>query len=242
MDMNALWEYQRIDLELEKYQKEVKNTPTRRRLVQLQRFVRDSQSRLSEMENTAVVKQNSILELEAQNTALAADLEDLNQDLGYYSECDDEELDIKEIEQMVKNCEKTYDAIAQVKKQVTRLKQEVEASDRATRELIAKMRAAKEEFDMLRVEHEKELAGGEDEEKELKKKLAAAQKAVPAGVLAEYTRIKGFRANPVAVLSGNRCGGCNMQLPANVATKVAASDKPVTCENCGRILILRDGK
>ena len=75
--------------------------------------------------------------------------------------------------------------------------------------------------------------------KELKEKLAAMEKQVPEILISEYKRIKGFRPNPVAILSENRCGGCNMQLPSGVAAAVMSSDKPVECENCGRILILK---
>ena len=67
----------------------------------------------------------------------------------------------------------------------------------------------------------------------------AAAQGISPEIIAEYTRIKGFRANPVAVLEDNRCNGCNMQLPAGVAVQIAKGDKIITCENCGRILIIR---
>ncbi|MBQ9941448.1 MAG: hypothetical protein IJP03_00425 [Christensenellaceae bacterium] len=239
MDMNSIWEYQQADMALEKFQRELKDTPTRRRLVKLQRFLQASQAKIGELESMAAVKKNTISELEAQNRALDADMEDLNKDLGYYSECDEEELDQKELEQMVKDCEKTYEAIANVKKELARIKAEIETTDRSVKEMLAKMISAKEEYDTLKVEHKKELAGGSEEVEALTKQLEAAEKEVPAVFVSEYKRIKGFRPNPVAVLANNRCSGCNMQLPAGVTTTVAASDKPVTCENCGRILILR---
>ena len=101
------------------------------------------------------------------------------------------------------------------------------------------MVAAKNEYDGLRVEYNKEMEGSSGALKELKEKLAAMEKQVPEILISEYKRIKGFRPNPVAILSENRCGGCNMQLPSGVAAAVMSSDKPVECENCGRILILK---
>jgi len=237
-NLHLLWEYQLADMELEKFEKELKNTPTRKKLIKLQRFLQSSQNAIGDMEKTAVVKQNIIFELEAQNQALMADLEDLNKDMSYYSECDDDELDQKEVEQLIKNSEKTYDAIVNVKKQLSAIKNEIETNDKTVKELFKKMIAAKNEYDALRVEHNKELAAGAGDIAALKAKLKEAEEKVPEILVSEYKRIKGFRPNPVAALADNRCGGCRMQLPANVALAVANSDKPVECENCGRILIL----
>ena len=238
-NLQILWEYQQADRDVERCEKELKNTPTRKKLVKLQRFLQASQNKIAELEKMAVVKQNTLSDLETQNKALLEDLEDLNKDIGYYSECGDDELDQKEIEQLVKNTEKTYDAIVGLKKQVSKIKQEVEGSDKAVRELLQKMVAAKNEYDGLRVEYNKEMEGSSGALKELKEKLAAMEKQVPEILISEYKRIKGFRPNPVAILSENRCGGCNMQLPSGVAAAVMSSDKPVECENCGRILILK---
>lgn len=44
---------------------------------------------------------------------------------------------------------------------------------------------------------------------------------------------------PVALVNGNKCGGCNMELPAVVARRLKEQDI-VECDNCGRILYLQD--
>lgn len=233
-----LWEYQNADMELESFERKCKDTPTRKKLVKLQRFVQASQLKLAEMENNFRIQQNKISELQIQDRALRADLEDLRKDMGYMNECDDEELDEKEVAALVKNCEKTHEAIVGVKKHLSQIKQEIEQSDKQLKELLQKMVAAKNEYDVLRQEHNKELEASADDIAALKAKMQEAEAKVLPELVAEYKRIKGFRPNPVALLEDNRCSGCRMQLPSGVASQVANSKKPITCENCGRILIL----
>lgn len=234
----SLWDYQQADLELENFEKQLKDTPTRKKLVKLQRFLQASQNKIAELENKAVVKQNLLSELDAQNKSLNEDMEDLGKDIGYYSECDDEELSQQEIARIVQESEKIYEAVVGMKKQLTKIKQEIEQSDKQVKELLQKMISAKNEYSVLREEHNKELAAGAGDVKALKQKLVEIEKTVPADLMEEYRRIKGFRPNPVAILKDNCCGGCRMQLPSSVETTLAVSDKPVICENCGRMLIL----
>jgi len=236
--LDLLWKYQEKDLALEAYQKQLKDTPTRREMVKLQRFVKSSRTRIEEIEKMAKIRQNRISELEKQNQALQNDLVDLDQDIGYYSECSVEELDEKAVQELVRNCEKLLDSIGQVKKQLLAVRQEVEQSDKELKELFLKMKAAKAKYDTLKEEHAKELAAGADKQKELQDAADAAAAPIPPALMEHYQRVKGARSNPVALLKDNRCTGCQMQLPSGVAALVEGSDKPVECENCGRILVL----
>ena len=65
-NLALLWEYQLADLALENYQKELKDTPTRKKLLKLQRFIQAGQAKVQEMESSSRVTQNKISELEGQ--------------------------------------------------------------------------------------------------------------------------------------------------------------------------------
>ena len=237
-NMNLLWEYQLADQELESFQRKLKDTPTRKKLLKLQSIIKNGQSKVAEMENAARVKQNRISELHQQNKALSEDIQDMDQDLGYFSECEDDELDQKEIETLLKSSERAYETVVSIKKQISQIKTELEQADKAIIELFTKMKAAKKEYDVLKVEYNAEISTGSGEVEALKKKLATAEAQVEPGIIAEYKRVKGFRQNPVAALQDNRCSGCRMQLPSGVAAKVTGSKEPVECENCGRVLVI----
>ena len=233
-----LWEYQQADIEYRECEAKIVNTPTRKKLIQLKKFYQGGQTKLIEMEKSAVLKKNMISEIDAKNKIYEADMEDLNQDIGYYSECDEEELDEKTIKEMVDNCDKLFEKINSAKKEITKVKQQLDADDRAVKELLAKMKKAKEEYDALMIEHKKEVDAGQEKLSVFKKKLDEAEAKLPKEMIDEYKRIKGFRQNPVAKLENNRCSGCRMQLPASVERKVMEEDRLILCENCGRILVV----
>ena len=237
-NLTLLWEYQQADIEYRECEAKIVNTPTRKKLVQLKKFYQSGQAKIIEMEKAAVLKKNMISEIDAKNKSYEADVEDLNQDIGYYSECDDEELDEKTIKEMVDNCYKLFDKISAAKKDITKIKQQLDSDDKAIKELLSKMKKAKEEYDLLMVEHKKEVDAGKEKLSVFKNKLDDAEAKLPKEIVDEYKRIKGFRQNPVAKLENNRCSGCRMQLPASVERKVTEGDKLVLCENCGRILVV----
>ncbi len=239
-NLEMLLEYQAADIELTEADAKQKDTPTRKKLLQLQRFLRTSQDRIAEMEGAAKVKNTRLSELSTQHRTLMEDMEDLEKDLSYYSECDDEELDEAEIRKMTGGAERLYDSIIKVKKQLSQLSEELDEDARAIKTLLGKMKSAKTEYDSLKLDYNKEIADGAESLKEYEQKLAAIEAKLPQILVDEYKRIKGFRQNPVAVFKDSRCGGCNMQLPSSTSSKItAAADKPYTCENCGRILILQ---
>ncbi len=239
-NLDKLWEYQAIQLEYEKYEKSVKDTETRRKLVKLQKFLQNGQKMLVDMEKSAKLKDDKIKEIEAKNKAYMEDLEDLNKDFGYYNECDVEELDEKEIMQAVKEAQKINENIANLKKQLAQIKNDIEESDSKVKESLAKMRNAKTEYEELYKVYEGEIAASAGELEERKKVIDEAASKLPKELLAEYNRIKGFRMNPVALFQNNICGGCNIQLPSGMTSVVMNSAKPVECENCGRILYIKE--
>lgn len=237
-NLNELWQYQQMDMKLDAYKRKVQDTPTRKQLLKLKRFMQSGQNKIADAESKAAIRQNTLTELKVQSKKLMEDIEEVSKDIGYYSECDDSELDQKLVSELVRNSEKLCDAAANVRAEIARFREEIVRADKAIREILLKMRAAKEEYDQLKQKYEQELAEGSGELKQMEQQLADAGKNIPEEVLKDYHRIKTFRPDPVARLCDNRCDGCKIGLPSGVAASVANSDHLVHCENCGRILIV----
>ena len=51
-----------------------------------------------------------------------------------------------------------------------------------------------------------------------------------------YRQVKQHAMPPMARINGDRCGGCNMSLPAATRDRLNAGNDIVECDNCGRIL------
>lgn len=235
---NQLWEYQQKDMALDQFKAALKDTPTRKRLVKLQRYLKNSQKKVNNMEARALQMQGEMQSIEKQYAGLEAELEELEKDISYYSECDDDELDTEQAKTLIKQATAVVNKSGKLKEDLQSMHDEVEQADKTVRELLQKMLSAKKEYDMLKVEHQKELDSGSGEQQALENAVKEAAQNISPEILAEYSRIKGFRPNPVAILENSRCNGCNMQLPAGVSGRILKGDGIVTCENCGRILIV----
>ena len=147
--MIRLWEYQQKDMALEQFKAELKDTPTRKRLVKLQRYLKNSQKKVNSLESKALQIQEAMQSIEKQYAALETDLEELEKDIGYYSECEDEELDAEQIKAVMQHASELVGQSESLKTELQTMQEEVEQSDQTVRELLQKMLSAKKEYDGL---------------------------------------------------------------------------------------------
>ena len=76
---------------------------------------------------------------------------------------------------------------------------------------------------------------------ELQTKRQEAQNVIQPEILQKYNRILEYRGRTaVAKLTGDSCGGCYMQLRAQVINQIKIQKEIVQCENCSRILYAED--
>lgn len=237
-NLAELWEFQKEDMELDAFKAKIMDTPTRKRLVQLQNYLKSSQKKVSDIENKAILAQDAIAENERQYNKLQEEIEELNKDIGYITETEAALLHEKEVQATVSLAEKLAASIAGIKKELLSIQKNIDENDNQVRELLQKMRAAKKEYDELRVEYDAQIAASAADIAKMEKQVKTIAKKVDKEALKEYERIKNARANPVALFEKDRCMGCNMQLPSSVGAKILSAEKPVLCENCGRILIV----
>lgn len=73
----------------------------------------------------------------------------------------------------------------------------------------------------------------------LKKKVADEAKGIEPELLDKYKAIKRHSTPPITRIHDDRCGGCNMQLPAADMNKIRTGAAYVECENCGRIILVK---
>jgi len=78
---------------------------------------------------------------------------------------------------------------------------------------------------------------------ELKKKREDLTPLIGKKLLNEYERIlTGRDGQALAEVVNDNCGGCYMQLPPQVINEICMKEKIVFCENCQRILYIKDEK
>jgi predicted nucleic acid-binding Zn-ribbon protein len=234
-----LYEYQQADMQLEAYEKQLKNTPTRKQLIKLQNYLKKQQTVLREMENRTLVEQNALLEIDAQYDRMMELLNKKHKDIGQYEEMGLDEMDYNVVKDLVHEYETTYDNIVKQKRRAVTVQAKAEESAARLKTILTHVSQAQKEFTELKKQHEDELRAGSEELDRLRKAAEMAASKVDSTLLARYNRIKQNRSMPVSLLMDGRCMGCNMELPSRDLAKLKKSDVIVECENCGRILYLK---
>lgn len=77
---------------------------------------------------------------------------------------------------------------------------------------------------------------------ELDKKIKQLEPSVDEKIYATYTKMRDDNIFPVFVrLNGNRCGGCQMELPLSFIDKLRLKGN-LPCEECHRIILFEENK
>ncbi len=239
MDKLALlYEYQQADAELEAFEKNLRNTQTRKQLIKLQNYLKKQQAVLRDMENRALVEQNALSEIDSQYDRMIELLSKKHKNIDEYESVDPQVLDYNVVRDLVHEYEMTYENIVKQKNRALAVQKRAEETDARLKEILSKVSKAQKEFAELKKQHEEELRSDSDTHEKLKKAAELAASKVDPALLERYNRIKQNRPMPVSLLKDGRCMGCNMELPSRDLAKLKKDGAIVECENCGRILYL----
>lgn len=234
IDLAALWAYQEAEQNLANAENAVRSTPSRVKLNQLHKLLKNQQSVVAKLND-------EIVERMQQCERLAEQIKKL-----------DEELDLEqsELESMQQDEESTAEEMTELRVNIEKLGKEMNGCMReikSTQQLVEKAVTeyqntrqtagkAKREYDQLRVVCEKEKDDSADALKKLSEEIERLSKSVEPQLLERYNKAKLHNAQPVAKVINNKCSGCNMSLPTSVLKKLTLENEVVECENCGRIL------
>lgn len=71
-----------------------------------------------------------------------------------------------------------------------------------------------------------------------KARIAELRAQIPAQILGHYDRLLARGKKGVALIKGQVCAECHMQVPRNTVLTLMNSEDIQICENCGRYLCL----
>lgn len=233
--LEALWQYQQAELELEKLIREVKSTPSRQTLNKLHSFLTDKQTTINRI-------QRDLNERDARISVLSAQLETLLKDY----ELEQSELDIMEndsectsaeLSEAKHSIEELQGKVTQLSKELNSILEWVEKATEDINDTWSKASNAKRRYNALRAVCATEMENYKPRLDKARSLLDERRKAVSDELMEKYEMIKRNHTMPVARVENSQCSGCNMSLPFLVVKRVALGTQIVECENCGRILI-----
>ena len=235
INLEALWEYQQLEGELEKAESELKSSSTRQQLIKVRNYLLEQQEIMKNMKTTIDQKQKRVDEITA---AFAASSEMLDGDMSAIGGIDDD--DYESIAALRQRAESLQHSFVQQRRELLDVMSFSDKLEAEFRELVKKVTAAKTEYAALKADYDRDVESSEKQAKAVKKQLADMAKSIDPALLKRYNAIKLTRAMPVAKMHGDRCGGCNMELPKLMLRKIRESNGLIECENCGRMLYLTE--
>ena len=229
-----LWQYQQVDMELDRYEKEMRSNSNRKELLKHRDFLLEQQNVLKKIENDVDIMADRM-------EALADEITRLN---GSVTEAAanfeaNRPQDLEEAKKQIASIQKLIATISRYEAELAKMRKDSEARDRQQREVRVRAAKARAEFDRIKVIYDEEYKAASVKLEELKKKVAKEGEGIDPALLEKYKAIKRHAAQPITKLHDDRCGGCNMQLSAADKDKVRSGVPYVECENCGRIILIK---
>ncbi|MBS7262182.1 MAG: hypothetical protein KIG36_01055 [Eubacteriales bacterium] len=231
-DLKKLWQYQQVDAELDAINAKLRKSAERKLLSEAKAYIIDAKENMNRIEEQADRLIAEMERLESEHKLLMAKLKDLSEKFTEDAE------EGEQIDRLRREIQYLMDNAAGIEKNVRDLMNTADNLKKKYSMYAGGGAKKRKEYDEVKVRYDEIKAAVDEEARGVIERLKAIEKDVDPEQMKEYRRIKKAKPNPLAPMNGNRCTGCNMELPPKVAKEVAAGESLVECENCGRILIV----
>ncbi len=229
-----IWEYQQTDMELEQYEREMRNNNNRKELIKYRDFLLEQQGALKKIEGEVDVMSDRVEALVDEVGRLNKSVEDYRKQL-----TENPPEDQNKTRELIATVEKLVSKIVHYEAEIAKLKKDSEARDRQQREVRVRAAKARAEFDRIKAVYDEEYKEASKQLEVLRSKVAEKAVGIDKKLLEKYQVIKRHSTPPITRIREGRCGGCNMQLPAADMNRIRTGESFVECENCGRIILVK---
>lgn len=229
-----LWQYQQVDMELDQYEKEMRNNSNRKELLKHRDFLLLQQNVLKKIETDVEVMADRMAALADEIKRLSGSVAEATANLE-----NNRPENLEDVKKQMASLQKLVATLSRYEAELAKMRKDSEARDRQQREVRVRAAKARAEFDRIKVIYDEEYKVAVVKLDELKQKVAKEAKGIDADLLEKYKAIKRHAMPPITRLHEDRCGGCNMQLSAADKDRVRTGVPYVECENCGRIILVR---
>ena len=229
-----LWQYQQVDMELDQYEKEMRGNSNRKELLKHRDFLLEQQNVLKKIETDVEVMSDRMEALADEITRLNGSVAEAAANLEA-----NRPQDAEEARKQIASVQKLLSTISRYESELAKMRKDSEARDRQQREVRVRAAKARAEFDRIKVIYDEEYKTAAVKLEALKKKVAREAEGIDPELLEKYKAIKRHSTPPITRIHDDRCGGCNMQLPAADMNRIRTGAPYVECENCGRIILVK---
>lgn len=229
MKVDKILEYQNLDGELFKIEKNIKENKNKQIANQMHENMKNAQARSLKLEEKASSILNEIEKVKKQykvqedkmNEFLAKDLTKLTKE---------------ELEKYNVLKDKLGQNLSILEKNLTSLAETVNAVLADFNKTIKNFNTSKEQYLKSKESYDNDIKAVELDKQELINKLKQLEKGIDNKIMESYMKIRKENIFPVVVpLKGNSCGGCHVELPY-ATISVLDSESVLSCEHCHRLI------
>lgn len=234
-DLTNLKEYQKRALQVKKIETKFKKSQVRQKLMRARKYLMDSQKLMKKHDEEATDIKIRFESISKKLNDAVGVLDDINVAMENVVENDS----MAAIKMLQKNAKAQEVNIRNYDKDIKKFSNLLHKINDDLEKMAVNVPRAKKEYTQLKKLYDKELLAINEQTLPLKKELKALEKKIDKVLIKKYNQIA--KSHPIVLveMKGRMCMGCNMELPATYARRIAESDTPLECENCGRLLYVK---
>jgi len=225
-------DYQSIDAELMKLEKELDNNDNKKQANLMIKFVKDATEKtkqLNEEADTLLKELAKLEEVEVKGIALVEKL--IKQDISALGEAELKDLEFK-ISNAGKNLRDLEKHLFSQSEKIKSALDEFETTKKKVFLARQKHKENKEKYDEV-------LATTNPKLEKLRKELKSKESKLNKDLLEKYKELRKDGVFPIMVMLNDKtCGGCRTNLPSSTLEKIKENGY-IRCENCRRIIYVK---
>lgn len=231
MIQQEMLEYQKIDRELTRIEKELRENENYVKFKQYRNMRQACEDNVARAESKAA-------DLKTQLSSCRESIAKITAQIDEYCHAIDDAQDTDELNYINKKLNEQLELLTNVEKEVKRLQREGEETVKSLEDINEKL----PKIISLCVKFNNEFAAAKEAQRprvaELKQKQAALKQKISPSLFEIYKKISDGQIQPVfvALRDGTRCGGCQMEMPKAIVDAQFANKDYMRCEHCGRII------
>lgn len=229
MDLNKILEYQKLDSQLFKIERQLKDNGNKKTANKMHEQMREAQNRSIKLEEKAGSLLNEIEKVKKQFKIQKDKMDE-------FSSKNLENMKKEEIEKLLILKDKLSQNLTILDKNLSSLAETVNAVLSDFNKTIKTFNNSKEEYAKSKSAYEEDVRTMDKSQKDVKEKLHSISKDIEPKVMEAYQKRRKENIFPVVVpLINNSCGGCHIELPYANISKLE-DEGILTCEHCHRLI------
>lgn len=236
MIQQQMLEYQKIDGELNRIERDLRKSEAYQNLRKYKTLRQDYEDTLNKLDAKASDLKNKLTQAKQAVAKINAVIEELTNEMTHVESSD-------ELKYMSKKLDEQLKLLSQVEGEIRDVLREGEEISKKFEEINSKLVAIAKAYKSASEEFEAQKESIKPRVKELREKLDALKPQLDKKLFEMYERISAGKVFPVFVplSDGNRCGGCRMDMPLGVVeSEMQKHGGIMRCEHCGRIMYKAD--